>query len=392
MSAVVSLQNEPVFLDRTADATAFDELIETIKARREDFQRLSHVPRDVVDAMKKAGIFRASTPKRFGGDALPAATFLRRVERISEADGSAGWVAAFGSANTYLAALPLETQAIIYATGPDQVYGGGLYPIQPAQRVRGGWNVNGRWRFASGCKGADWLSVGIGAAGPNSGVTGKPLAAVLPASKVEIIENWDVVGMKGTGSHDLQVRNEFVADEWTFVRGGAVTVDEPIFRYPAVALQAQVHAAVNLGIAKAALNILVDMGGVGNATQGTSRLADRSYYRIDLGRAQAKFLSARSFYYETTESAWDTLARGDDLDVKQTNLLRLGATNAAHACAEVVDKAYKLAGMSAVFSNNRLQLLVRDAMVVTQHATLSEATYDSAGAIFAGVSPSVPYP
>ncbi len=392
MSAVISLQSDVLPQDRSADATAFDVLIEMIKARRDDFQRLSHVPRDVVDAMKKAGVFRASTPARFGGDAVPAATFLRMVERISEADGSAGWVAAFGSANTYLAALPLETQAIIYSSGPDQVFGGGLYPVQPAQRVQGGWNVSGRWRFASGCKGADWLSVGIGGGAPTNGVNGKPLAAVLPASRVKIVENWDVVGMKGTGSHDLQVQNEFVADEWTFVRGGAATLDEPIFRYPAVALQAQVHAAVNLGIAKAALDMLIEMGGVGNATQGTSKLADRSYYRVDLGRAQARYLSARSFYYETTESAWDTLARGDDLDTKQTNLLRLGATNAAHACAEVVDKAYKLAGMSAIFSNNRLQLLVRDAMVVTQHATLSEATYDSAGAIFSGVSPSVPYP
>ena len=216
-----------------------------------------------------------STPTRFGGDALPAATFLRMVERISEADGSAGWVAAFGSANTYLAALPLATQRIIYASGPDQVFGGGLYPIQPAIKEQGGWRVSGRWRFASGCKCADWLSVGIGAPGPNGGSAGKPLAAVLPASQVEIIDNWDVVGMKGTGSHDLLVRNQFVADDWTFVRGGAATVDEPIFRYPAVALQAQVHAAVNLGIAKAALRMLLDMGGVGNSTQGTSKLADR---------------------------------------------------------------------------------------------------------------------
>lgn len=391
MSAVIACENETLPAKSIDKEAAFSDLIDLIRARRNDFQKLSHVPRDVVNAMKRAGIFRASTPKRFGGDALPAADFLKMVERIAEADGSAGWVAAFGSANTYLAALPLETQAMIYADGPDQVYGGGLYPIQPAQRVHGGWKVSGRWRFASGCKCADWLSVGIGAAGPN-GIAGKPLAAVLPASRVEIIDNWDVVGMQGTGSHDLQLHNEFVADEWTFVRGGAVTVDEPIFRYPAVALQAQVHAAVNLGLAKAALEILVEMGGVGNATQGTSKLADRSYYRIDLGRAQAQYLGARAFYYEATASAWDVLARGDELTLQQTNRVRLAATNAAHTCADVINSAYKLAGMSAIFNNNRLQLLVRDAMVVTQHATLSEATYDSAGAIFAGVSPSVPYP
>src|SRR5215831_7018542 len=127
MTAVVSLQKDIVPLHRVEGPRALDELIAKIKARRDDFQRLSHVPRDVVDSMKLAGVFRASTPKRFAGDALPAATFLRMVERISEADGSVGWVAAFGSANTYLAGLPLETQAIIYANGPDQVFGGGLY-------------------------------------------------------------------------------------------------------------------------------------------------------------------------------------------------------------------------------------------------------------------------
>lgn len=394
MNAVISFQEPRAAQPAAAAAPVapFDDLLAKVRARRDDFQRLSHVPRDVVDAMKRAGIFRASTPRRFGGDALPAATFLRMVERIAEADGSAGWVAAFGSANTYLAALPIETQALIYATGPDQVFGGGLYPIQPARRVDGGWRVDGRWRFASGCKCADWLSVGIGAAGPQPGITGKPLAAVLPASQVEIVENWDVVGMQGTGSHDLRVRDTFVADAWTFVRGGAPVLDEPIFRYPAVALQAQVHAAVNLGIAKAALEMLTEMGGAGSPTQGTPRLADRSYYRIDLAKAQARYRGARAFFYEATESAWNVLARGDELDLEATNLLRLSATHAAHSSASVVDRAYKVAGMSAIFSSHRLQLLVRDAMVVTQHATLSEATYDSAGAIFSSVKPGVPYP
>ncbi|WP_049018225.1 acyl-CoA dehydrogenase family protein, partial [Burkholderia multivorans] len=118
---------------------------------------LSHVPRDVIALMKRAGIFRAGTPKQFGGDALPPHEFVAMLERIAVADGSAAWVAAFGSANTYLAALPLDTQRAIYANGPDQVFAGGLYPLQPAQRVAGGYRVSGRWRFASGCKGADWI-------------------------------------------------------------------------------------------------------------------------------------------------------------------------------------------------------------------------------------------
>lgn len=369
----------------------FDALIKIIQARRDEFQQKSHVPRDVIDAMKRAGVFRASTPRCFGGDALPPPAFLRMVERIGTADGSAAWVAAFGSANTYIAALPLDTQAAIYANGPDQVYGGGLYPIQQAQRVEGGWKVSGRWRFASGCMGADWLSVGIGSLDPNH-PAGRPLAAVLPAAQVKIVENWEVVGMQGTGSHDLVLDGVFVSDDWTFVRGGEGEVDEPLYHYPAVGLQSQVHAAVNLGLARAALDQMLEIGGGGRVTQQGSRLADRAYFRMDLARATAALESARAFFYDAANAVWAEVRQGRQPSTELVARIRLSATHAAHTGADVVQRAYKTAGMSAIFSSHRLQWILRDALVVTQHATLSEATYDSAGAILAGVPPVVPFP
>ncbi|RAR50693.1 alkylation response protein AidB-like acyl-CoA dehydrogenase [Paraburkholderia unamae] len=370
-----------------------DALVAEIAARREEFNRLSHVPRDVVEKMKQVGIFRSSTPKRFGGEPMAPADFLRIVERISTADGSAGWVAAFGSANTYLAALPPDTQALIYANGPDQVSGGGLYPLQPAKAVDGGWEVNGQWRFASGCKAADWLSVGIGGTPASGGAAaGKPLSAVFPAAQIEIIDNWNVVGMQGTGSHDLRVHNKFIAHEWTFVRGASATIDEPLYRYPTVAYQAEVHAAVNLGLARAALDIVTEMAGGTKTLMGAPRLGDRAYYRIDIAKAEAAYRSARAFYYEAAEAAWETILAGDPVPAEQANLLRLSATHAAHVGLEVVIDAYKLGGTTAIFKENRLQWLVRDAMVVTQHAALNEATYDGAGALFAGIEPGMPYP
>ncbi|TDV21082.1 alkylation response protein AidB-like acyl-CoA dehydrogenase [Paraburkholderia caballeronis] len=378
-----------------ADALDLDTVIAEIAARRDEFDALSHVPRDMIAKMKRARIFRASTPKRFGGDALPPAEFLRVLERIAVADGSAAWVAAFGSANVYLAALPLDTQREIYAGGPDQVFAGGLYPLQPAAAEPGGWRVSGQWHFASGCKGADWIGVGIGGtppggAGPNAG---KPLTAVFPAAEVEIVDNWNVVGMQGTGSHDLRLHDRFVADAWTFVRGGSALVDEPLYRYPAVSYQAEVHAAVNVGLARAALDLLAGMAGGVKTTTGAPRLADRAYFRIELGKAEAQWRSARAFFYEASESAWDTIVAGDPLPAADASLLRLSATHAAQVSADVVQLAYRLAGIAAIYREHRMQRLVRDAMVVTQHAFLGEATYDGAGAIFAGIAPTItPYP
>ena len=373
---------------------SLDALIDEVERRRDEFDALSHVPRDMVAKMKRAGIFRASTPKRFGGDALPPPRFLEMLERIAIADGSTAWVAAFGSANTYLASLPVETQAEIYASGPDQVFAGGLYPLQKAERLEGGYRVSGQWRFASGCKGADWIGVGIGGApaGADDKNAGKPFTAVFPASEVEIVENWNVVGMQGTGSHDLRLKDKYVDERWTFVRGGVALIDEPLYRYPAVSYQAQVHAAVNVGLARAALDLLAGMSGVTKTTTGAPRLADRAYYRSGLAQAEAQWRSARAFFFDAAEASWRTVLAGDPVLPAEANLLRLSATHAAHTCAHIVMQAYKMAGVGAIYRESRMQRLVRDSIVVTQHAFLGEGTYDASGAVFVGIPPVTPYP
>jgi alkylation response protein AidB-like acyl-CoA dehydrogenase len=378
----------------TLGALPLADLLEIVRARCGAFDADGYVPRDMVLQMKRAGIFRASTPQRFGGDAKAPADFLRVLEKIAIVDGSTAWVAAFGSANVYLAALPVETQAEIYRTGPDQVFSGGLYPLQPAERVEGGWQVSGQWHFASGCKGADWHGVGIGGTVASGGgaAAGKPLTAVFRRGTLEIVDNWEVFGMEGTGSHDLKATGQFVADPWTFTRGTSAQIDEPLYRYPAVSYQAQVHAACNVGIARAALDKVTEMSGGMKTTTGAPRLADRAYYRSALAKAEAQWHSARAFFYEASEAAWATILAGDPVSPQQANLLRLSAVHAARTCADIVQEAHRLGGIAAIYRSHPLQKMVRDAMVVTQHAFLNEAAYEGAGSMFVGLPPSMPYP
>ena len=176
------------------------------------------------------------------------------------------------------------------------------------------------------------------------------------------------------------------------MRGSASTIDEPLYHYPSVSYQAQVHAAVNLGLARAALDLVIAMSGSTKTVTGAPRLGDRAYYRSELGKAEAMLRSAQAFFYESAEAVWASLLAGNPVTLQQTNLLRLSATHAAHTGADVVMKAYRLAGTAAIFNDNRLQWIVRDSMVVTQHAFLGEATYDGAGAVFAGIEPTIPYP
>lgn len=381
----------PEVIERVATAAVSEsammkQLQQEIRERRDEFGRMGYVPRDFIAKLKQFGIYRAATPQCFGGSGMSPTHFLKLIEQISEADGSVGWVASFGSASVYLAALPKETQAKMYADSPDMAFAGGLFPLQPAEKVDGGWIVNGTWKFSSGCKGADLIGVGIGAASPDQPGS-KPRTAVLPHDKVNIIDNWDVMGLNGTGSHDLKVIKEFVSDEWTFIRGGESTIDEPLYRYPTIAYAAQVLAVVNLGLARAALDEIEQMSDGRVAITGAPKLGKRAYVRITVAQNEARLRSVQGFFYGVTEEVWQSILAGNPVTPEQVAMLRLSATEAARVGYEIVNNAFGLAGTTAIYTSHPLQRYLRDAAVVKQHAFLSEGNYDGAGAVALGEPP-----
>lgn len=364
---------------------AFLELLSVVKENRDQYSEQGYVSQEAVDLMKQAGFFRAAVPKIFGGIAGNPAPFLLSIERLSAVDGSAGWVASFGSSNYYLAALPVATQALIYQSGPDQMFAGGLFPVQTAPHKDNGYVINGQWSFSSGCKTADWLGVGI--LGKSSdGFHDMPRLAIMPAANATIVDNWDVMGMEGTGSHDIRVEDQFVADDWTFLRGAPPQIDEPLYRIPTVAFSGQVHTAVMLGLTTAAIQELLSMC-EGQTTTGAPKLADRAYFRMGLARAIAEFLSARAFFYEVCGKVWEQIELGNDISRELTNEMKLSAVHAADTCVDVVKRCYDLSGISSIYQKRRLQKILRDVLVSGQHAHINESVYDGAGAIIANVEP-----
>jgi alkylation response protein AidB-like acyl-CoA dehydrogenase len=368
-------------------AVPLEEVLAELADRRDEFRRLRYVPKDFVARLKQAGIYRAATPARFGGEPLPPAEFLSRIERISEVDGSTGWVASFGSALIYLAALPIETQEKIYADGPDVAFAGALFPPQRGEETDLGYRLSGRWKFASGCMGADLLGVGM----PGDEASGgKPRTAVLRPEEVRIVQDWDVVGMQGTGSFDLVVEGVVVPREWTFVRGGEPTVDEPLYRYPTIAYASQVLAVVGAGVARAALDHAREVGGGYVGVTGAPKLADRAYYRTEVARAEAALRSARAFFYEATEQSWNSVLAGEPVTDEQNAELRLASAHLAKTASDVVGQLVEVSGTAPINTTHPLQRLLGDALVPKQHAFLGPAVFDSAGAVLMGLPPTSP--
>lgn len=369
----------------------FLRFLENVRSRRAEIEQARQVPLDIIDELKKVGMYRALLARRYGGDEHSPVTFLRMVEAISAADGSVGWVASFAGSVVYLAGLPEYRYREIYAHGPDVAFAAGLFPVHPAKKVTGGLAISGRWKFASGCTGADILGGGISIAGDDR-ASGKPRLVIFPKTLATIEENWDVIGLVGTGSHDVVIEHAIVEEDWSFVRGAGSTLPEPIYRFPQLAFSALNHATVGLGIARAALEEAIELASSKASITGAPRPMDRPHVQIDIAKTDAALRAARAFLMEQTEAVWNIVLAGDPVPIKEASLLRVAANNAARVAADVAESAFSIAGTTAIYRSHPLQRHLRDAMVVKQHAFLSEGHYESAGRILFGLPPAPGFP
>lgn len=362
----------------------FDQLLEEIRSRRDEFEQQRHISQDIIERFREIGVYRAMVPSVCGGDEKTPRQFLEMVEAISSADGSAGWVASFGMSPAYLAALPEDTVTQIWRDSADIVFAGGVFPPQPAKRVDGGFRVSGRWRFASGSPGAQLCGVGILPEGDDKPL---PRMAVMPREKVTIEETWDMLGMNGTGSHDLVIDDVFVPEDWTFVRGSTPNIDAPFFRYPSLSFAAQVLSVTTLGMAREAIDVVTSMAKGRKSITGAPNLGEREYVQIAVAKAEAKLQAARAYFYQSVDQAWEAVLADGKPSAEQISHLRLSTTHLTTECAEAIRACYEVSGMSGAENDNPLSRLLRDSMLCTQHAFMGAVTLKNAGAMMFGHDP-----
>ncbi|GBQ99736.1 acyl-CoA dehydrogenase [Acetobacter nitrogenifigens DSM 23921 = NBRC 105050] len=281
----------------------------------------------------------------------------------------------------YLAALPVATLERIYASGPDVVFAGAIFPPQAVGTDGDALIVSGRWPFASGCTGASLLGVGISVPGDAGGL---PRTAVVPAASARIEETWNTLGLAGTGSHDVVLDGVRVDPDWTFIRGGEASLEGAIYRYPSLALAAQVLTVVGLGCAQRALDEVMAMAAGRRSITGAPVMADRPYVQTVIGEISAQLSAARSFFYDVTHEAWAVAQGGENASEALANRVRLASTHAAQICAEVARRCFELGGIAAVQNDHILGRCMQDCAVVAQHAFMARGNYEVAGRVMLG--------
>lgn len=362
---------------------AVRELGPAIAERAREIEKERGVPKDLLDKLTAAGCFRLLLPTSVGGlDAdLPSA--MRVFEQLCRADASVGWIAMLGSTTWIdIAQMPKKTLDTMYAKGPDIFLSGVISPMgAKVTKADGGWRVNGRWTFASGCRHAQWI-YGNTIENPE---TFAMRVVLFSSDEVKIEDTWHVSGMAGTGSHDVVADNVFVPAD----RSYPMCDDEPnlpssFLRIPPPVILSLEIASCALGIAQGALDDVIALARKKVPLLDSSALSANPLFQHRLGTAEVSLRAARSLLYAEAADAAATARSGGNFDPERRARMRSAATFAATTAATVVDTAQSAAGGSSVYLSNPLQRRLRDVHALTQHFLIKQETFTASGAVLAG--------
>ncbi len=375
-------QTAPSLADPVGEAERLAPLAAESAAQAERERRL---PRELVDAISASGLFRMLVPGELGGGEVTPAQMVGAVEALAYGDGAAGWCLAVSATSGMLAAyLPTEHAREVYGD-PRGVAGGVFAPKGRAVAGPDGLRASGRWAFSSGCEHCDWLMGGCLVERDGEVVrleSGAPDVRLLlfPAAEVKVIDTWNVAGLRGTGSHDIEVADALVPEgRAASMISEAPRSTGPLYAFPVFGLLALSIAAVGLGIGRAAIAELVELSGARKPTGSKRTLAERPEAQAQVARAEASLAAARALIDARVDAAWAAASEGGEVPVEARAGLRAAATNAIEAARDATVAMYELGGGAAIYESSPLQRRLRDVHVATQHMLVAPSTWELAG-------------
>jgi alkylation response protein AidB-like acyl-CoA dehydrogenase len=373
---------------RTALLAAVEAVRETLVAGADEAEARATLPPATVQALDDAGLFALKLPTVLGGAEADLVTQLEVLEALSYIDTSAGWCTLIGAAAIAGPGAFLMDEAIaqIFAHGHVPRAAGAFMPGGHAIPVDGGYQVSGRWAFASGIRHAQWVTATTRVV--REGATAPALCrVVVPVAAVQIHDNWQVMGLQGTGSCDFSIADLFVPAcfAWEIPqarpqRGG------PLYRLGMPAFVTNEHVAFALGVGRRALDTLLDLAQSKQRGYGQmSALAARPVVHRVLGESDLRLRAARTLAIESYEKAWATVCAGQTLPPRLQAELRSVATFATDVALEVTTQAFRYSGGTALYSTSVLQRCLRDINAAAQHLMVSDAAYENYGQFLLGL-------
>ncbi|WP_338040656.1 flavin-dependent monooxygenase [Nitratireductor luteus] len=382
------------------------ELSPVFRQRALETERTRRVPAANIAALREIGYFDVVKPAAHGGSPRPFAELVDANIELSASCASTGWVACLLSAHQWLLAMfPKAAQEDVWAENPDALLCGSYAPTSMAERVEGGYRLEGRWSFASGCENAQWSLCAAVLPGREEGEKPVPAFLLVPAREYTIDDTWDVVGLAGTGSKTLVLDNVVVPEHrvLTFPQatsgrtpGANVYQGHALFNMPLLTGIPSCLASAAVGAAKGALESYVTSISTrvtrGAVAGGNNRMAEFPTIQLRVAEAAASIDAAREILLRDVANAEALAGSGNAFTVEDRLVSRRGQGFAVSLALRAVEALNASTGGTGLNLENPVQRAWRDANAVGRHISMNwDAVGTMVGQHMLGLEPKGQY-
>lgn len=366
-----------------AAATA---LVPTLKQRATAVDQLSRLPQETIDDLNAAGLLELTTPHRYGGKQASVRTFLEVVAELGRGDASTAWVTALINVTTWAAAALFDERVSDEVfSGPDRGRVVGVLSPRKAsvKKVDGGYVIEeGVWGFNSGIYHANWDLLGI----PIVDASGKVIdqgVALVRASDVRTLDDWNVMALRGTGSSSVSVTNLFVPDERVASMSQAIEgryrsvhlASEPLYRVACIPMLAIILTFPALGIARNALDTFLELlPRRGIQYTWYAKQSEAPVTHLQVGLASAKLDAARAIMEKHADALDACAASGQYMAYMDRAKVRRDVGFAETLIWDAVDSLATASGGSLASLGNPFARVWHDARVASLHGIVAPTT------------------
>jgi alkylation response protein AidB-like acyl-CoA dehydrogenase len=356
-------------------------LIPRIAERAPAAAAARQLPAQTIAEYRDAGILRILQPKRLGGQQGRFSLFSRIVEELTYGCASSAWVYAVLAEHQWIIAqYPEQAQADVWGDDPEAVASSSLAPRAAAKRVQGGWRLSGRFPFSSGCDYAQWAIIGafLGEAGDPRSIA----YLLVRLAEVEVVDDWQTLGLLGTGSKSLVLHDVFVPEHRSVMvsdlfagtpPGALVHPDYPILRAPRGFLVSYSLPPVCIALGRRALDIAC-AALASRVSRGVTRVAQSEVVQMVIGETAAAIDAATLLLHTGRETSTAAVSSGRKITAGEALRARRDMVYAQHQVGWALERLCELDGARWVYDDDRLGAIRRDVMtILTHHAASRQA-------------------
>jgi alkylation response protein AidB-like acyl-CoA dehydrogenase len=375
-------------------------LVPMIRDQQEQTETNGRVSAEIFGAIRDQEIFKILLPKRYGGFEHGLDTFVDVGFEIARGCGAVGWVHSVTAMyHVFLGMYPLEAQDEVWGEDPGAVIAASFTPTGTVTSVDGGYKLTGKWMFCSGVDNCAWTIVGVTVPPKKDGDPEGKAYALARTSDFTMDDNWNVVGLSGTGSKNIMCEDIFIPD-YRFLPiedtmsgkpPGAAVNDGPLYRIPLFASMSCSLVAPIMGMAQGAIDEFTELTR-GRTTRGAALskpapMAALPGIQLKLGEASASVDAARLLVDRDLKDVMATVGAGRELTTEQRARNKGDWGFAARLSVQAVDAIFTASGGGGLFRTGRIQRYWRDAHAGSAHISMN---WDSVGALYGRISLGLP--